>query len=193
MKKIIDIKIKEEIKITKGDLPILVHGIDHSGASLLSITIAALFHKVGNKLLIFTAYPMAKEEFLKQVEDSENVFLIEGEKDIEKASDFKTIFVQSGDVDLFIKTIYNLQDINDRVIFVKNIETIDVSIFDLIRSYSFMVSGDFELNPINKDFVSFNYNTKILFSSISNEKILPLEKYQALLKNKSEEKIISLI
>ena len=193
MKNIIDITTKEEVKITKGDLPILVHGKDHSGASLLSITIAALFHKAGNKLCIFTAYPMAKEEFLKQVEDPENVFLIEDKKNIEKASDFQTIFVQSGNIDLFIKTIYNLQDINERIIFVKNIETIDVSIFDLINQYSFMVSGDLILNLINKDFIYFNYSTKILFSPISNEKILLLEKYQALLKNKLEEKIVSII
>ena len=68
MKKIIDVPTQEEVKLTTADLPILVHGKEHSGASLLSIVIASSFHKNGNKLLIFTAYPMAKEEFLKQIE-----------------------------------------------------------------------------------------------------------------------------
>jgi hypothetical protein len=93
---------------------------------------------------------------------------------------------------LFIRTISNLKDIKDRILFIKNIETIAISIFELISSSSFMVSGDLELNLLQKDFINFDYNTKIFFNPISEETTPHLEKYQAFIKNKMEEKIITL-
>ncbi|MEI6280445.1 MAG: hypothetical protein WCP17_00380 [bacterium] len=190
MKKIINITRGEEVNFTKVDLPILVHGKEHSGASLLSITIASLLHEVGNKLCIFTAYPMAKEEFLKQITNVETVFYLEKEEDFEKALKYQTIILQSGNVDLFLKIISNEPRMEDRILFVKNIETINIPIFNLVSKYSFMVSGDLELNAIHKDFIDFNYSTQILFSNLFNHSIPALEKYQAFMKNKLEDKII---
>lgn len=192
MKKIIDISTKEEVKFTNTDLPILIHGKEHSGASLLSITLASLFHGNGNKLCIFTAYPMAKEEFLKQIKNPEDVFYLEDEKDFKEALKFQTIIAQSGNIDLFIKIISNFPIMKERIIFIKNIETINTPIFQLITPYSFIVSGDFELNPLQSDFNSFTYNTKILFNPITDEEIPLLEKYQAFIKNKLGQKIITL-
>src|SRR3989338_913960 len=93
MKKIIDVSTKEEIKISGSDLPMLIHGKERFGASLFSITVSALMHAEGNKILMFTAYPMAKEEFLEQVGDNSRVFYLENESDIAKASSFQTIIV----------------------------------------------------------------------------------------------------
>ncbi|MFA5936659.1 MAG: hypothetical protein WC822_02140 [Candidatus Paceibacterota bacterium] len=190
MKKIIDFTTKEEIKFTKEDLPILVHGKEHSGASLLSITVASLFQKGGQKLCIFTAYPMAKEEFLKQIDNPETIFYLEYEKDFEQALKFQTIIIQSGNIDLFIKAISNVSVMKDRIIFIKNVETINVPIFKLVLLYPFIISGNLELNPFQLDFKNFIYSTKILFNPFDEGKIPPLQKYQAFMRNKLGEKII---
>ena len=186
MKKIIDIKTKEQKDFSVKDLPIMIHGREHSGASLFSITLAASLHMNGYKFLIFTAYPMAWEEFLAQTKDNENVFYLEDEKDVETAVCFQTIFVQSGNVELF-KKIVVLPIFSDRVIFIKNIETINSPIFDLVKNLTMIVSGDFELNKLQIDFKLFKYETRIFLSPIEGESLPVLEKYQAYLKNAKSE------
>jgi len=190
MKNIIDVSTQKEIKFTKEDLSILIHGKEHSGASLLSVTIAATLHKAGNKLCIFTAYPMAKEEFLKQILNPEDVFYLEDEDKFNEALKFQTIIVQSGNIDLFINIISKYELMKDRVIFIKNIDTINIPIFKLVESYMLIVSGDFELNLIQQYFKKITYNTKIFLSSMSEEIIPPLEKYQAFVKSRFGEKVI---
>ncbi len=190
MKKIIEFSNKNEVKFKKEDLPILIHGKEHSGASLLSITLAVELHEADNKLCIFTAYPMAKEEFLKQVSNPKKVFYLESEEDFEKALKFQTVIIQSGNIDLFIKVISQSSFVDGRIIFIKNIETIKVPIFKFISSHPFIVSGDLELNSAQQDFKIFIYNTKILFSPIEGETIPFLEKYQAVMKNRSAEKVL---
>lgn len=191
MKRIIDIKTKEEVKFTKENLPLFVHGKEHSGASLLSITIASLLHLNGVKLCIFTAYPMAKEEFMKQVENQTSVYYLGDEKNILEALDFQTIIVQSGNIDLFIKIISNFAIMKDRVIFVKNIETVHVPILELVKPCVFMISGDLDLNPLQKDFKSMIYNTKIFTSQMEGAIIPPLEKYQAFMEDNMGGSIIA--
>lgn len=192
MKEIIDVATKEEIRFTNTDLPILIHGKEHSGASLLSITIAAEFHEAGNKLCIYTAYPMAKDEFLQQIKNPETVFFLENEKDIEQALSFQTIIIKSGDAGLFASIISKGSFVDDRIIFIKNIETINVAISELVAHHPFIVSGDLEANPTQKEFSNFTYNTKILFDSLSEEAIPPLEKYQAFLRSNFTSRIITI-
>lgn len=184
MRQIIDFKSKEIINFTKRDLPLMVHGAEHSGASLLSITIASLLHKSGNKLCIFTAYPMAKEEFLKQIDKPESVFYLENYENFKQALNFETIIVKSGDIDLFLKVIASYEDLSDRIVFIKNIETINMPIWNIINKYTFMVSGDFAHNSLQKDFKDFKYQTEILLTPLSGREIPILEKYQAYYQDK---------
>ncbi len=188
MKKIINVITQEEVKFTQADIPMLIHGKEHAGASLLTITLAAEFHDAGDKLLIFTAYDMAKEEFLKQVESTEGIFNLEDEVSIEEALKFQTIMVKSGDTSLFLKVV---SKVDDRIILIKNIETIQVPIFNFISQYPFIVSGDVGVNPIQQDFNNFAYSTKILFSPLAGEIIPQLEKYQAVMRNSSGECIVA--
>jgi hypothetical protein len=190
MKKIIDISTGMEVPVTQNSLPLMIHGKDRSGASFFTISLAAQFHAAGNKLLIFTAFQMAKEEFLNQVaETADKVFYLESENDFEKAKEFQTIYVQSGNIDLFMKI---LSQATDRIVFVKNIETIDQDIFTELSKHPFVVSGDVEVNPTQKVFLDHGYATKILFSPLPDTTLPALAKYQALLQTKSAEHIIAL-
>lgn len=191
MKTIINIKTLETVLFNEHDLPILVHGKDRSGASLLSITISALLHSKRFKLCIFTAFPMAKEEFMSQINTPEEVFYLEEEKDFEKANTYQTVIIQSGNIELFLSFI-SLLESKDRMLFIKNIETINIECFDKVKSFKFIVSGDLELNPLQSHFKTASYNTEILFSALEGRTLPNLEKYQSLMKNKSEEKVISI-
>lgn len=193
MKKIIDALTKEEIIFSKADLPIFIHGVEHSGASLLSITLAAGLHNAGNKLCIFTAYSMAKEEFLKQVGSTDEVYYLENIQDVEKAYRSRTIIVKSGNVDLFLETVANKDLMEDRIIFLKNIETIKTSVFGMVSVHPLIVSGDLGINESQADFKDFSYNTKIFLSPLVGEDVPRLEKYQAFMKNLSGNRMLSVI
>ena len=189
MRKIINIKTKEEIELKRENLPMMIHGKEHSGASLFSVAVVAGLHNKGNKLLIYTAYPMAKKEFFSQIETKDNVFYLEDEKDLEKALLFQTIFVASGNMDLFTKVITNYS-VTDRVIFIKNIDTIQIPLFSIILPLQLVLSGDFESNPIQKALTDIPYKTKIFFSSLGGEAVPLLEKYQAYIKTNAGEDMV---
>ncbi len=192
MKKIIDIQTKKEVIFSKTDVPMLIHGVEGSGASLFSMTVAAMLHKQGNKLIIYTAYPMAREEFMSQIIDVHGMFYLESVKDMVKALTFQTIFIQSGNMKLF-KKIISKDSIIDRIIFVKNIDIIRSSLYKSITPFKFIIAGDLELARKNQEFKSAIYNTKILFSPLESEPSAVLEKYQACMRNGSQEKILKIL
>src|SRR3989344_3904005 len=174
----------------------LIHGKERFGASLFSITVSALMHAEGNKILMFTAYPMAKEEFLEQVGDNSRVFYLENESDIAKASSFQTIIVQSGNIELFKKAFMNLGDISERVVFIKNIETIcDSEIANIIKHKKIIILGDFDQSLFSTEVKEVQWKTKILFSSSENlEYALPsdIKKYRASMETSLGKKTVAL-
>ncbi len=192
MKTIINIETNAVVSFNESDLPMLVHGKDRSGASLMSITIAAQLHSQGAKLCIFTAYQMAKEEFLSQIENSpETVFYLETEKDFAAANTYQTVIIQSGNIALALKFIESLTN-NQRILFFKNIETMEVDFFEKIINFKFVVSGDLEKNPTQSSFKTAPYNTTILLSELSGYTSPSLEKYQGYIKGVSQEGIIAI-
>ncbi|MDO8269661.1 MAG: hypothetical protein Q7T54_03260, partial [Candidatus Levybacteria bacterium] len=52
---------------SESSLPILIHGEDHAGSSLFTISLLADLYIQGSKILFFTGYHFAKDEFIKQV------------------------------------------------------------------------------------------------------------------------------
>lgn len=183
MKNFINTENKEIVYFDKNDLPMVIHGRDKTGSSLFSITMAAHLHIQGNKLLIFTAYPMAKEEFLEQVGNDSSVFYLENSDDINKAQEYQTIIIKSGDIGLCAYTIKNLNDTVSRILFIKNVDIMlnNEIVENLKINNSIMLSGDVDLS-IYPDFIkNINYKTKIFFSEskIFSPELITLEKYQA--------------
>jgi hypothetical protein len=128
---------------------------------------------------------------MKQVKNSETVYCLENEQNIFEALKFQTIIVQSGNIELFIKLVSDQSAMKDRVIFIKNVETIKAQISRLLDPYMFVVSGDFELNVAQQDLKNKAYRTKIFLTPISGELIPRLEKYQGFMKSKQGDKIIA--
>jgi len=57
----------EEIKYKEGDLPMLIHGEDHCGASMYTISLIANLFQEDSKIIVLCGYPMAEEQFKKQI------------------------------------------------------------------------------------------------------------------------------
>lgn len=197
MKKFLDVQNNIEIDFSVNDLPMVVHGREHSGSSLFSITMAAHLHNQGNKILMFTAYPMATEEFLKQVGEDASVCFLENWTQIEESQGYQTIIVQSGDKDLCVSALTTLQDIHSRIAFIKNVEDmLDDNIANAINiNERTLLSGDVDATLCKEFIKKVNYKTKILFSdsNILPKEIPTLEKYQACAFKENNRFIVSLI
>ena len=162
---------KDKLNVTIADLPCLIHGGAGSGASLFSISLLAeQFCLQGKKILFFSAQTMARDEFLTQANQT---------------TDNQVIFIKSGDQDSFVHTIETLSDIDERVIFVKNIEDYDEKVWQAIRDkQKIIVSGDIEDASLQDKLLQKKWETKIFFSQLPADlgiQLPPLERYQGYL------------
>ena len=99
----------KEIVFNKEDFPILITGACKTGSSLFSISLVTSLFENNNKVLFLTAYPEAKVDFRRQLGD--------------KIND-NAIIVDSGEESVFIENLYQMSDLNDIIILLKNIREV---------------------------------------------------------------------
>jgi hypothetical protein len=158
----------------KNDLPIVIHGKEGRGASLFSIKLVAEFVKNGKPLTFWSAYPMAKQEFRKEL--SNHI-----PPDV--------IFIESEDP---LKLDKILSDIDaGKTLFVKNFEVIPSETKSkILRRNLLIIAGDLEGILTKEEILKFP--TRIFFSPFLGIEIPVLEKYQGYMfsENKKEGIII---
>ncbi|MFA7253471.1 MAG: hypothetical protein WC107_02865 [Patescibacteria group bacterium] len=177
---------EKEINFSVEDLPMIIHGKEGSGASFFSIVTAANLFLNGNKILFFTAYPMAKEKIINQLQgtgEENNYYYIENVQDIEKAKDYRLIIIKSGDQQLF-SSVLDIFSNDEKIIFIKNIdEILSSELFAKLDSKNLIVlSGDLNNSEIGDKVAALRFNTKILFSDcpLLGLNSLNLNKYEAM-------------
>jgi hypothetical protein len=197
MKNFIDVENNKQIDFTVNDLPMVVHGREHSGSSLFAITMAVHLHSQGNKILMFTAYPMAMEEFISQVGEDASVFYLEYPAQIYEAQSYQTVIVRSGDMNLCAFALSNLPDIHTRIAFIKNVESIlTEEIASLLNvNERTLISGDIDSSTAKEFIKNVKYQTKVFFSdsNILPKELPTLKKYQACVIKEINRFIVSLI
>ena len=184
----------EEFAFNESLLPCLVMGAQKSGASYLSICLISNLIQTGSKVIFFTAFSMAKEELLKQINQSD-IFEVTNENDIKNAPPDKSILVQSGNKDLWQKVLSVVNKLNDYVVFVKNIEEYDRSIIDSLGdNRKILLSGVVGDCVFRKELVKRDWVTKIIFDPANEFNInLPiLEKYESFLINQNYQGVLRL-
>ena len=169
---------KKPFKVSEINFPILIHGEDGSGASFFTITLTANLLHSGSKVIFLCGYTMAHEEILRQIPNIT-------EEDI--------LLYTKDQLDKFDEALSLIENVNERVIVVKNIELFTEELFDHVSSYQkIIISGDIDKCSYKEKIMTKYYSEIILFSDL-NKIILPtLEKHQGYLKSKSEEGFITL-
>ena len=159
------------------DLPLLIHGKERSGASLFSVVAVASLCNNGNLLFFWSAYPMAKDEFYKEIEGKPGIHRIKEVDEI--ASEEPQIIVMENEASGALSASLSRID-PDRIIFAKNFETLPESLrIELLKRKSLIVAGDVE-NMLTKDeFLKFR--TQVFFSSYLGINMPTLEKYEGLI------------
>ncbi len=173
------------IDLSENDLSMIIHGKEGSGASFFAIDAVANLFLNGSKVLFFTAFPAAKEEIENQLDDTDqenNLFYLEDITEINAAKSANLIIIKSGDTSFFHTVLKKLPDIQERVIFIKNIETLlNLNLLNTIPKNKLLLSGDLGKSQIKEDIAKLSFKSKILFSScqllVDNMPIL--DKYES--------------
>jgi hypothetical protein len=170
---------KKEVIFGKDDFPMLISGADKTGTSFFSICLLANLLKSALKVLLFSAYPAAKEEFRKHIDKEDGAVIIE-----------------SGGEDAFLEKIKSLNDLTDRVILIKNIENYSQKIFEAVKDLKLVIfSGDLNKCHFADELIKKDFTTKIFFSESSkypNEGLASLPKYCGRIFSDKYEGIINL-
>ena len=165
----------------KEDFPMLINGRDKSGASLFSISLLTSLFENKEKVLLFSAFDPAKEEFRKQLSDSINE---------------NALIIESGDEIAFIKELDEIQDLSERIILCKNIENYSSSLFDKLKDQELVIfSGDIDKCEFVEQLSNKGFKTKIFFSypeKMEVENKIELPKYKGLIISQKYSGVISL-
>lgn len=168
---------KEVTQFVKESLPTLIHGEHGSGASLYTVTLAANFYAKGFPILFLCGFPMAEEEFVKQV----------GNYDREKVK-----FYTKEKVEEFKKIIIS-ENTNNFVLVVKNIELFGEDIGDLVAGkHNVIISGDINKSEFKDKLLDKNFTTQIYFSPFENVDLPQLNKYDGFISSGDYKGITSL-
>lgn len=156
----------EEYRVTEGELPYLVIYGEKSGGSHFTITLVKELFLSGSKVLFFTAFPIASDNFLEQIgPDHSNIALVNTKEDLEKYKDAQVIILGSGNEDLFVDAIANLPDIKERVVLVKNIEVFSMNVFNVcINLEKIIFSGDIDKCVAKDMIISKSYKSAVVFT-----------------------------
>lgn len=174
--------------LTSAYLPCFIHGLEHSGSSFFSVAAVADLFLQGEKVLLFTAYPMARDIFLSLTTDRNDSGTIFTPEEIEKEKEKTAIIVKSSDEKLFLETLEKLPDISERIIFIKNIEHFSEELFEAVKDYKKIIfSGDLDRCKFKDRLLRMDFKTNILFSTMqsTNFALPELGQYEGLLLGES--------
>jgi hypothetical protein len=166
--------------VEESDLPCLVTYKEKTGGSHFSVTMVADLFLRGSKILFLTAYPMAKDNFLQQINGakSKTAYVTD-----ENQSDLtaQAIILESGNEKLFWRIVEEMSDINDRVVLVKNMEVFSDKLIEYCLNLpKVILSGDVDKCSGKKQISDKRFKTIIIFSEPDWElsfKVPVLEKY----------------
>ncbi|MFZ5424296.1 MAG: hypothetical protein ACOZAO_00695 [Patescibacteria group bacterium] len=172
----------KKFNFSLNELPCLLVGQEKSGVSAFSISLITNLFLQGHKVLFLTAFPMATENFLNQVEEYKNdVGIVATEEDLQKFLTKQAILIKSGDTTLFRYVFSNLIDIKERVVFIKNIDYFDSRLIEIVLPHkNLILSGVLEECPAKETILEHRFNSYVTFSpsNLLKTNIPLLEKYQ---------------
>lgn len=172
-----------DFRFKRTDLPCLIHGREHSGSSLLTVVLVAKLYKERCKILFISGYEMARQEFINQIKEKQNIFYFDEESITKDAVNSQVVFIKKENIYLLEKINLSLADIKERVVLIKNIDLFDESVYSPFRKHkSLILSGDLDNCCFAKDIVQKKFKSCIFFSQpelIKDKKIPELNKYEA--------------
>lgn len=178
-----------EFHFSMSDLPCLIHGVDHAGASLFTVIMMVDLYRQSNKILFVSGYHMARDEFISQTDVSDEIIHLQKEEQFTEAIQKKVVFIQKENISLLQSFVKILPDFNERVVLLKNFDLFDESVFrSLMSSQHIVLSGDLDRCSYAEEIIQLLFKTKIFFSVPKTNleiQIPSLSKYQGFMQTEN--------
>ncbi|MCX6823930.1 MAG: hypothetical protein NT085_02290 [candidate division SR1 bacterium] len=177
------------------DLPTLIHYKAKEGGSHYSMSLIANLVLQGSKALIFTGYPQAKEQFYTDTQAiAEHIVVVHTLAELKKNIDKQVIIIHDADEKLCLAAIKNLPNINERIIFIKNIDILHKQLLTSCLKYTKLIlSGDLDACVAKANVSKKKYTSMILFSQPKTtlpHTFVPLEQYTGYIWSKNKESYV---
>lgn len=155
------------------DLPCLITYGEKVGGSHFSITLAADLCLSGSKILFFSAYPMAKDNFIQQLKGAKpKISIVTDEDQIKTGS--QAIIIESGNEKLLMAAIQRIGDLPERILFIKNIEAMSNDVVDTCLTFDKVIlSGNLDKCAHKEAISKKQFNSIIVFTK--PETTLPID------------------
>ena len=181
--------------LKKSALPCLIHGVEGSGSSFFTVESTRDMFMQGYKLIFFSAYPMAKEQFLEITQTFiERIGKVYSLEDVDQNK--QALLIMENNSVLFSNVVRMLTDINERIIVIKNIETIDTFVLEIALNFeNIILSGNIDKNVIKEKILQKEFKTKIFFSQPIEMLVgIPkLNMYEGYLEDKTKSGIVRIV
>ncbi len=148
------------------NLPALIHYKCKEWWSHYSMVLIANLVLQWSKAIILTWYPEAKEQFYKDTKKiAKNIAVIKNKKDLIKNKEKQIIVINADDEKLCLETIKYLKDIDDRIIFIKNIDIFHKRLLNESSKYNKLIlSWEIDTCPAKEKILKTSFNSILLFS-----------------------------
>jgi len=185
------------LQLTEDYLPLLISYAEKSGGTQFSLNVISDLFLSGSKIIFLTAYPMATDDFLESTKHSEyGITRLTSVSDIEGNENVQAIMIDSGNEKLFLETVNSLQDIDSRILFVKNFELYSGDLIKKCISFEkIILSGNIDRCELKDEVLKKEYSTTVLFSQPEAEiqlKVPNLEKYSGYMWSKDSEGVVKI-
>lgn len=182
--------------LTEQNIPCLIHGTEHSGSSFFTLALLADLVLQERKILFFNASEKAQLNFMQLSTDQSHIGKIDTIGDIRKQKIKQCLLVKADAVDLFFSTLQKVTDIDERLIFIKNIEFLPEGVFDAIATReNVILSGNIDRCLYKQKILEKEFRTKILFSNFDAMMVNlpPLDQYEAIFLGQSTGGLIHVV
>lgn len=186
-----------DLHFSKADLPLLIHGDDGCGASLFSVSVMADLYTQGADIVFLCGYHMARDEFNLQTQSIRDSTIVSKGFSGAGFKDKRVIFIPSEQPELLGQVLEALGDSNERIVFFKNFDLFDESVFLCVQNLvNVVMMGNIDKCSYKTELLDKNWTTQIFFSKAQSApqlKIPELEKYKAYLKSDDKDGVVSLV
>lgn len=177
------------------DLPALIHYKCKEWWSHYSMSLIANLVLQWSKVLIFTWYPEAKEQFFKDTPMiAEEIIIVHTLTELKKHKDKQVIIIHDDDEKLCLDAIKSLENINERIIFIKNIDILHKQLLTSCLKYDKLIlSWDLDSCLAKSNISKKKYTSLILFSQPKTKlphSFVPLEQYTWYIWSKNKESYV---
>ncbi len=173
----------------------LIHGDDGRGASLFSVSVIADLYDQGSGIIFLCGYHMARDEFDLQTNSKHDAVIIEEGFDPVEVQKKRVIFVPTERSDLLGTVIETVADANERVVFFKNFDLFETSVFKNIENLSSIVlMGNIDKCAFRSDVLGKDWASQVYFSVPQTDvgaKIRSVDKYKGYFFSADKEGVVS--